>query len=391
MPSDIRNTNMAAHVNCSRIRFIYCREITNNISGDALMENHNLFKLTEHEKMMKTFYLSSGRKILTSPLNFDQYGQLMEEHPEFPDVREFYRTTTSSGYGMTLDKQGVFADRDGVDMNLNGRYSYPLIHNHTFFEIVYVYSGSCINYIENTSIEMKQGDFCFLAPDTMHTIVSVSDDDVIMNLILNRENFERFFLEMLRERNLLSDFFKRVLYDKAVSPFIIFPTGDDARIRAIWLAMYQERIGGKYAYEECIVLYARLLFLYLIRSYEMMAVVPGYASAKTDHHIVAMLGYIATNYNHVTLHGLSEFFCYNESYVSRMLKTHTGRTFNEIVNDLRLEHAKEMLENTDKTIGEISQEVGCFDSSHLSKKFRSKYGASPKEYRNEIKSGKKYT
>lgn len=349
------------------------------------MDNKELFKLTEHEKKMKNFYQTTGRESLTTPLNFEQYEQLMDEHPEFPDVREFYRTTTSCGYGTTLAREGVFADRNEVDMNINGRYSYPLLHNHTFFEIIYVYRGSCINYIEDTFIEMKQGDFCFLAPDSMHTIVSVNDEDIIMNLILSRDSFECFFLEMLREKNLISDFFRRVLYDRAATPFILFPTGGDFRIDGLWMAMYQERISGKYAYEKCIALYARILFLYLIRSYEMMAVVPGYASAKTDHHIVAMLGYIAANYSNVTLRSLAEFFCYNESYVSRMLKTHTGKTFNEIVNDLRMEHAKEMLGNTDKTIGEISQEVGCFDSSHLSKKFRGKYGVSPKEYRKKLK------
>ena len=348
------------------------------------MNNKELFKLTAHEKMMKKFYQTSGKETLTTPLNFEQYDRLMKIHPEYPDVREFYRTTTSSGHGTTLAREGIFADRDEVDMSLNGRYSYPLIHNHTFFELVYVYSGSCINYIEDTSIRMERGDFCFLAPDTMHTIVSVHDEDIIMNLILSRESFERFFLEMLREKNLISDFFRRVLYERVITPFIIFQTGDDPRIHGLWTAMYQERVSGKYACEKCIALYARILFLYLIRSYEMMAVVPGYSSTKTDHNIVAMLGYIATNYSHITLKELSGFFCYNESYVSRMLKTHTGKTFNEIVNDLRMEHAKDMLENTDKTISEISQDVGCFDSSHLSKKFRSRYGISPKEYRKNI-------
>ena len=58
---------------------------------------------------------------------------------------------------------------------------------------------------------------------------------------------------------------------------------------------------------------------------------------------------------------------------------------------MAIENAKEMLESTDKTIGEISQDVGCFDSSHLSKKFRSKYGISPKEYRKQKQNSKKYT
>ena len=88
----------------------------------------------------------------------------------------------------------------------------------------------------------------------------------------------------------------------------------------------------------------------------MMAVVPGYSSEGTDRHIVAMLGYIAANYSKVTLRELAEFFSYNESYISRMLKR----------------------------ISRISQEVGCFDSSHLSKKFRKRYGLSPIEYREKI-------
>lgn len=81
------------------------------------------------------------------------------------------------------------------------------------------------------------------------------------------------------------------------------------------------------------------MFIWLIRNYEMMAVVPGYSSEGTDRHIVAMLGYIAANYSKVTL---------------------------------------------DLSISRISQEVGCFDSSHLSKKFRKRYGLSPKEYREKI-------
>lgn len=126
------------------------------------------------------------------------------------------------------------------------------------------------------------------------------------------------------------------------------------------------------------------MFIWLIRNYEMMAVVPGYSSEGTDRHIVAMLGYIAANYSKVTLRELAEFFSYNESYISRMLKQHTGKNFNEIVSDLKVDHARKLIETTDLSISRISQEVGCFDSSHLSKKFRKRYGLSPKEYREKI-------
>lgn len=345
------------------------------------MKEKELFTLTEQEKRMKQIYLSCGKKMLETPVTFEGYSRLIEMDPKMPDMREYYQTTTRFGYGTTLEKKGVYADRKDVDIGLHERYAFPIIHNHAFFEIVYVYSGTCINFIENTSLEMKKGDICFLAPDSMHTLVAVHDEDVIMNLIVGKEAFEQFFFEMTREKNLISDFFRKVLYDRAVTPFILFPTGGDKRMKEMWLNMYMEIKNERYAYEKCLVLYARLMFISLIRNYEMMAVVPGYSSNGTDHNIVAMLGYIAANYSTVSLKEVSAFFSYNESYISRMLKRHTGKNFNQIVNDLQMEHARDMLRNTDMSISRISQEVGCFDSSHLSRKFRKTYGISPQEYR----------
>ncbi|MBM6852842.1 AraC family ligand binding domain-containing protein [Mediterraneibacter glycyrrhizinilyticus] len=92
-----------------------------------------------------------------------------------------------------------------MDLGLHERYAFPIIHNHAFFEIIYVYSGTCVNHIGETSLEMKAGDVCFLAPDTMHALAAVHDEDVVMNLIVSRNAFEHFFFGMLREKNLLSD------------------------------------------------------------------------------------------------------------------------------------------------------------------------------------------
>ena len=162
----------------------------------------DLWELSKDEKRMKKIYLSGKSKILTTPMYFEQYKQLIEENPDLFDTSKYYEGAIYSGFGVTLDKKGLFADKKDVELSLHGRYAYPILHNHAFFEIVYVYSGSCVNYIENTAIEMKPGDFCFLAPNTMHTVVAVHDEDVIINLILSKASFERFFLDMQREKNL---------------------------------------------------------------------------------------------------------------------------------------------------------------------------------------------
>ncbi|WP_127138782.1 helix-turn-helix domain-containing protein [Flagellimonas oceanensis] len=58
---------------------------------------------------------------------------------------------------------------------------------------------------------------------------------------------------------------------------------------------------------------------------------------------------------------------------------------NEYIRNYRIEKAKELLENTDMNISEISYKIGINSRSYLSKLFKEKYGVSPKEYHNQLK------
>ena len=122
----------------------------------------------------------------------------------------------------------------------------------------------------------------------------------------------------------------------------------------------------------------------MIRYYQMQAIVAESVQYTHDNHIVAILGYISVNYNQVTLKETAEFFNYSEAYLSRMLKKYTSKTFVQIVSELQMKHAKELIEAGKLSLAEISQEVGCFDASHFTKKFKKQFGISPDEYRKQL-------
>ncbi|MGN7453383.1 response regulator transcription factor [Paenibacillus pasadenensis] len=71
----------------------------------------------------------------------------------------------------------------------------------------------------------------------------------------------------------------------------------------------------------------------------------------------------------------------NASYFSRLFKKETGRTFIEHVTVEKMERARELLEHTALSVGEIGEKLGYDNLSYFIKTFRSHAGATPMEYR----------
>jgi D-tyrosyl-tRNA(Tyr) deacylase len=61
-------------------------------------------------------------------------------------------------------------------------------HNHDFYEINYVVSGECVQYIEGGSIIMKQGDLLFMPPEAFHAPCPVGDS-VCINILMRKNWF----------------------------------------------------------------------------------------------------------------------------------------------------------------------------------------------------------
>ncbi len=73
----------------------------------------------------------------------------------------------------------------------------------------------------------------------------------------------------------------------------------------------------------------------------------------------------------------------NETYLHETIKRHTGQTFSEYINGLRLYHAREMLADTihKYTVEAVAADSG-FGSRHtLHRHFRQQYNLTPEEFR----------
>lgn len=69
------------------------------------------------------------------------------------------------------------------------------------------------------------------------------------------------------------------------------------------------------------------------------------------------------------------------SYASKLVKEETGESFSNIVQNLRMDRFKKLLVSTNRPIKDLVAEVGYFDVSNFTRKFRIEHDMTPGQYR----------
>ena len=92
-----------------------------------------------------------------------------------------------------------------------------------------------------------------------------------------------------------------------------------------------------------------------------------------------IVNYFSDHYaEKISLDQIAENMYLSPFYISRIFKSETGDTPIRYLIDIRLEHAKEILESGNYTsIQEVAAQVGYDDAYHFSKLFKKKYDVPP--------------
>ena len=337
------------------------------------------FHLNEIERKNKEMYLSDrNREWYTAPMSYEEYYRLVSTNTQIEDLRAFYRDTTKNGTGLTITPNKIYSQTN-IFLSLHGRYSYPILHNHDFVELIYVLNGSCTNFINGKAIVMNRGDFCFMAPSTVHAMLAVNDNDVIFNVLLHEESFSQYFSHILTRSDMIGYFFKNISVANNATPYLLFKTNGHEKIMNRMVQSFHEFTNKNLFFEDLIGAYVNEIFIELSRCFNPETIINN-SETNAAAFIHPILNFIKVNYNSVTLKELSDIFSYSEAYLSKLIKKNTGQNFKQIVETARLDEAKYLMQHTDYTLTEISQKVGYFDSSHMNKNFVKLVGLPPNKW-----------
>lgn len=262
------------------------------------------------------------------------------------------------------------------------RFTRRYSHTHNYFELNFVIKGQATFYFEETEHLMHEGEVCIIAPGSNHDFLIDDETSIVYTVCIRRSTFESTFSSLISHQDLLSGFFRQILKNDDRSNYLMLFTGNNMECRIFLRKLLIESEDPDEYSNGCCINLINLFFTNLLRNYSKTIAFYNYEMGS-DFSLV--LQYIQHNYQTLTLSSLAEFFHYSEPHLCTLIKQNTGKNFTDLIKNLRMRDAKNLLINTDMKINEIAEQIGYNSADHFSRVFRQTFGISPADFRKSNK------
>jgi len=257
-------------------------------------------------------------------------------------------------------------------------------HCHSHFEIYVQMSGRRCYFLKSGVYEIETGDIVIIAPGLVHKTSDI-DKNAYSRLLIEFDEEYLTSMSLFLGQDIKS-YFSHVY----TNGYYIYRNSQQTS----YIIDSCKRIVSQYEIDDVFdKMKARLsvseLILQILRE--------SFASVQTlevgsRYKISEILSYINENYNRdISLKEISEKFYLSYYYLSRLFKEVTGFTFVAYVNIIRVNKAKVLLEDTDKTVEVISETVGFGSQKQFVRVFKALYGVSPSKYKSTLKKERSIT
>ncbi len=340
----------------------------------------DLLAFRDLELAYKSFYLETGLMTQDTALDIKEFRRVLEAGgPRYIRLG----TETFGECGQFLPDYEYFQEKQDVSVLQHLRYMPALNHCHEFFELAVVLSGSVSHFIGQRKENLHCGDVFILAPRAQHAVCTYRDDTIMVNILIRARIFEQSFMNLLPNDYILRSFFANAIYGSTDMPYVLFSAGDDRHLREYVQNLIMEANNCRRYYDTMLKLILSQLFVHLLREHERDVLIPQLKESSITENILTILNYIEQHYVSITLPEMAAFFNYSERQLSRIIKSATGYSFENLIKHLRMKRAKELLEISDLPVADIATSIGYYDASSFRQAFKKFYHQTPQEFRRD--------
>jgi len=315
-----------------------------------------------------------------------QLSVITEEEQRILDgQKNINKTIYTKKKELVIDSQHFLQKGKLIQVRTHTRFVHFPKHRHNYVELIYMCKGSTTHIIDGNKVVLEEGNLLLLNQNATQEILPAGKDDISINFIIQPQFFDRTFEMIGAEDNLLHDFLVGSLCeDSQRTSYLHFHVADVLPIQNLIENMIWSLLNNQINKRSCNQLTMGLLFLHLINHMEKMETG---GKAYRQEFEVQVLNYIETKYKDGSLAELAELMGYSVYWMSHEIKKRTGKTYKELVQTKRMNQAAYMLTNSRAPVAEIIRMVGYDNTSYFHRKFKERYGMSPKEFRHRASNG----
>ncbi len=303
-----------------------------------------------------------------------------EEQELLNGKADIQRGNYTSGQEFVIDSRLLLEKGRLIEIRPHTRFAYFPRHRHNYVELVYMAQGSTTHIIDgHERIVLSSGDLLFLNQNVSHEILPAGEEDLAVNFIILPEFFLRP-ISMVERENILYDFLTESLSGQStVSRYLHIQASGIVPVENLLESMIwtlAEEMPGMNSINQ---LSMGLLLMNLSRfAANINRNDPG---QREQNLVFSALSYVDSRYRDGTLAEIAAELGEPEYALSRLLKQRTGCNFKALLQRRKLQQAAYLLSNTTLPVESILERIGYENSSYFYRRFRTRYGCSPREYR----------
>ncbi|MCH4887039.1 helix-turn-helix domain-containing protein [Acidaminobacter sp. JC074] len=274
-----------------------------------------------------------------------------------------------------VDHEKLTSGKQMIEIRPHTRFVHFPKHKHNYVEMVYGLRGTTHHYVNGEAVELNKGGLLIMNEHVLHEVQKSGLDDLAINFIIRPLFFDTTLKMMHAEQNSIKSFLIACLTgdDTENTSYLYYDAKDYMPVRHLIENMIHQLFLESYDID--VLKYTMgLMFMELARR-------PEFLMNKNESMILKILKSIDHDYKTISLSKLSEEFNYDVSTISKMIKSFTGKGFNELLIQRRLQEVCYLLEHSPLTFDAIVDLVGYSNKSYCYKMFKKTYGLTPKNYR----------
>lgn len=273
--------------------------------------------------------------------------------------------------------------------NLNKKFPFRTLFNegnilttphwHKELELIYVESGVIHMGFDKEAFDVSEGEFVFVAGGKVHYVLASPGS---IRYVYQFD--EKLFDDVTPDKQKLKAF--RALCRDYPAYSGDWDPETAASTAALLKAIYREDQERGQAYEYAIKGHLCMMILGMFRNQEACRKVANkeflVESNLTIERLDTLFRYVEDHYTEpITLADVSDQLGLSSYYFTKFFKANVGKTFIEFLNEYRVEKAKWILLNEDRSPEEVAYEVGIGSTKTYYRLFKQIVGMTPREYK----------